>query len=644
MNDKSNTIQIPTIDLSNAAVMTPIELNRNLLNTLFKFQPLSKLKSFLISKTGVEKTYYSLAEILTILKNVIRGEGLFDPTNPSVILCSPDLEEALNMRALHVTEIRNLVLSHITIVPDQSLREKFNQPVDNCSGASANVSRSNLNYGTSIDPQPVPTRTTKTTNISTATFTNKNAKFTLKPKFLLVIQSVPETNPTKTVFTFEEVTHLFSKYILSRKNEFFDPRNIKLALVKGTLLGDALGVEAFHRCQVNNLLMAQLIPIQNNVYPNTIITTKTHTIIYTTNKLTPERKGNMFQIENDKEKEQLKQMKHVWVKDTNGPEVREGRSQRNTIQDIPLTTMIEIQPGMCMDQIPDNEGPEEKQLETQLQETQGNTLRDTPLTTPSSSLDTIKIEKVETVSNTNFTTTANNHDIDHILEQTPEVYIKSEMPDEREPKEKLSKTHLQPRVTTLAKLLETHMETSTHYDIIKSLVCHCIEKSKLLNIPSTELKEIFMSAISKSDTDDDICKKDVITTTPTGIRRRFNGKQWRRICTYEYCNAYQQKKGRCSKHLENVNDRRKYKKIHRCDYPGCDKVYARYCHLQAHFYTHTGEKPYHCTWEGCTCKFSRLDVLTRHYTKHTGTKSYMCHLCHTVFSRSDHLVLHMEIH
>lgn len=261
------------MNLNNAAVVTPVELNKNLLNTLFKFQPLSKLKRFLISKTGVEKTYYSLAEILTILKDVIRGEGMFDPANPSVILCSPDLEEALNMRALHVTEIRDLVLSHITKVPDQSLREKFSQQINNCRGTPINVSRTNLNNEAPRDPQPVPPRIIRTANISTAIFTDKNAKFTLKPKFLTVVQSVPGTNPTKTVFTYEEVTLLLSKYILSRKNEIFDPRNIKLALVQNDPIGDAFGVRAFHRCQVNNLLRSQLIPVNNDSHPDVAIVT-----------------------------------------------------------------------------------------------------------------------------------------------------------------------------------------------------------------------------------------------------------------------------------------------------------------------------------------------------------------------------------
>ena len=71
---------------------------------------------------------------------------MYDEKNPSIILCSRDLEEALNMKALHVTEIRykkncssscyyswltynctddrDLVLSHlIMLADDEFLKE-----------------------------------------------------------------------------------------------------------------------------------------------------------------------------------------------------------------------------------------------------------------------------------------------------------------------------------------------------------------------------------------------------------------------------------------------------------------------------------------------------------------------------------------
>ncbi|XP_028401750.1 protein capicua homolog [Dendronephthya gigantea] len=44
-------------------------------------------------------------------------------------------------------------------------------------------------------------------------------------------------------------------------------------------------------------------------------------------------------------------------------------------------------------------------------------------------------------------------------------------------------------------------------------------------------------------------KKGDVITTPTGIRKKFNGKQWRRLCSRDYCNKESQRRGFCSRHL-----------------------------------------------------------------------------------------------
>jgi len=43
---------------------------------------------------------------LDLLKHIISEEKLYDEKNPSIVLCDQALEEALNLRALHLMELR----------------------------------------------------------------------------------------------------------------------------------------------------------------------------------------------------------------------------------------------------------------------------------------------------------------------------------------------------------------------------------------------------------------------------------------------------------------------------------------------------------------------------------------------------------
>ena len=44
-------------------------------------------------------------------------------------------------------------------------------------------------------------------------------------------------------------------------------------------------------------------------------------------------------------------------------------------------------------------------------------------------------------------------------------------------------------------------------------------------------------------------QKGDVVSTPSGIRKKFNGKQWRRLCSKEGCSKESQRRGYCSRHL-----------------------------------------------------------------------------------------------
>ncbi|KAK3597989.1 hypothetical protein CHS0354_042342 [Potamilus streckersoni] len=48
-------------------------------------------------------------------------------------------------------------------------------------------------------------------------------------------------------------------------------------------------------------------------------------------------------------------------------------------------------------------------------------------------------------------------------------------------------------------------------------------------------------------------KKGDVVSTPNGIRKKFNGKQWRRLCSKEGCTKESQRRGYCSRHLSLDN-------------------------------------------------------------------------------------------
>ena len=193
------------------------------------------------------------------------------------MLCSAELEQAMDIKAFHVTEIRDLVLKQLIridndYVHSRYFREQGHPYPDNFSNNTSPVS---------AEAQCL----IRTANISTNIVINKEATFTCKPKFLLVLRTIQNMDKNKTVFTYEEILKLLSTYILTHKQKFFDKRNLKLAIVKNDILGDAFEVSAFHRCQLVNLVRTQIIPTNPDTLKTVVTSSGTTGCLVTIRKM-----------------------------------------------------------------------------------------------------------------------------------------------------------------------------------------------------------------------------------------------------------------------------------------------------------------------------------------------------------------------
>ena len=206
--------------------------------TWVAFHKNSPLKAFLQKKTNVVKVFYTPTEILNTLRDIIWKEGLYDPGNPGMVLCSEELEEALNQKALHASEMIGTVIKQIAWVRDPKPKKPTGKsPIPGGLGTVQSLPSNPRDSRILIPAHQI---------------------VKVKPDLLGVIRSLEGVSQHKTIYTFPQVVSLVHKYIKSKRDELIDPRNLKVVLVRNDPLGDAFHVQAFHLMQLNTFTVKQL--------------------------------------------------------------------------------------------------------------------------------------------------------------------------------------------------------------------------------------------------------------------------------------------------------------------------------------------------------------------------------------------------
>jgi len=233
----------------------------------YEFKASSTLKAYL-SKRDPDCHYPRILEdILKRICIILEEEGQFDKRNPSIIICNPDLEQALNMKALHVSELEPIVVSHL--IKQSPFQQRFIDSIQ------TRVMRGPLHKKLQYDQKKVQETShlacppvdhlLRKVKPSPYVYEFPLTKFSLSHEYRKVVSTLKNFNQRRTTFSMREAVCLLRDYILANHERLIDNRNIKIVICDKDPLGAAFKVDAFHNSQAIPLLKKCLI---HPAYPN----------------------------------------------------------------------------------------------------------------------------------------------------------------------------------------------------------------------------------------------------------------------------------------------------------------------------------------------------------------------------------------
>lgn len=221
----------------------------------YVFKPNSSLQLFINKKINFVAKRFTLFNLLTTIKNIIRDEKLFDPNNPSIILCSTDLENVLQKKALHVRDLRNIVLKQLVPKPKLVVSFSFKQLLNRQTQLNSDVivqfkfqTHKSANHFTLKKPLR------KYIGIP-----QNHEKFTITPAFYSILTTLPNFKHYDKKFTFKQIVHLFEKYV-EQKNIY----SSGIIYLDSDPLGQVFNVVAIHVSQINLFVLKHVVPIIEN--------------------------------------------------------------------------------------------------------------------------------------------------------------------------------------------------------------------------------------------------------------------------------------------------------------------------------------------------------------------------------------------
>ena len=199
----------------------------------------------------------TLRIILVLLRNMIANEQLYDKSNVSIILCNSKLESILNMKILHVSQIKIAVLKSTIILVQPS--RLFQMLI-----ADTPLGNTTHSYAEPIFYTGKSTKRNKYTIRETNGSINVN--IINSTSLYLANEAVRDLlNLPPIPLTFESVKEALTRYISANKSIQIDHRNPYVLYIKEDLLGSLFEVDSIFIGQIDAFLCQHLIYISEVV-------------------------------------------------------------------------------------------------------------------------------------------------------------------------------------------------------------------------------------------------------------------------------------------------------------------------------------------------------------------------------------------